>query len=196
MKKLLIVILIITLFGFKPQTSSELPASVTVSKEELKLYNKIMTYRKLRGLPKIPLSKSLTYVAQTHCLDLYKNKPHKEKQCNLHSWSTSDEWSSCCYTKNHKNASCMWNKPLELTNYKGDGYEISAGPSKIKNADYPIDAKQALSGWKNSEGHNNVILNKKIWKDRKWEAIGVGIYKGYACVWFGSMPDKFGEPQK
>jgi uncharacterized protein YkwD len=44
--------------------------SQVLSDEESKLYNIIMQYRNEKGLPDIPLSKSLTFVAQTHVQDL------------------------------------------------------------------------------------------------------------------------------
>jgi len=31
-------------------------------------------------------------------------------------------------------------------------------------------------------------VNKGIW-DTKWEAIGIGMYEGYATVWFGHYPE-------
>ena len=43
--------------------------SQVLSGEERKLYNNIMEYRRANGLPTIPLSASLTYVAQMHCKD-------------------------------------------------------------------------------------------------------------------------------
>ena len=36
----------------------------------------------------------------------------------------------------------------------------------------------------------HVMVNKGIWKNSNWEAIGVGIYKNYAVVWFGEEEDK------
>lgn len=94
-----------------------------LTSEEMKLYNNIMEYRKEKKLPSIPLSKSLTFVAQTHVSDLVNNKPDIGK-CNSHSWSRKGNWTSCCYTPDHSRAECMWNKPSELTSYKGTGFEI------------------------------------------------------------------------
>ena len=97
----------------------------------------------------------------------------------MHSWSKKGKWEVCCYTDDHAKAQCMWNKPRELTRYKGNGYEIAAGMG---------NAQDALDGWKHSVHHNNVIINKDIWKT-KWEAIGIGIYGNYAVVWFGHETD-------
>ena len=60
---------------------------------------------------------------------------------------------------------------------------------------YVATATIALDGWKSSTPHNNVIINKKIWKDVDWKAIGVGIYGGYATIWFGEHLDNDGSPK-
>ena len=155
--------------------------SQVLTDEERKLYNIIMQYRKEKGLPDIPLSTSLTYVAQTHVKDLVNNKPDIGK-CNMHSWSSNGPWSSCCYTSDHAQAKCIWNKPSELTSYKSNGYEISHWSSNSTNAE------MALDSWKSSSGHNAVIINQGIWKN-PWNAIGIGLYKNYAVVWFGNEID-------
>lgn len=157
--------------------------------EETKLYNLIMEYRKEKGLPSIPLSKSLTFVAQTHVKDLQNNKPD-QGECNAHSWSSKGKWTSCCYTPDHKNAECMWNKPRELTSYTGNGFEIACGSSDSRYSSFVMTAEYALQSWKKSQGHNTVIVNMGIWKDYSWNAIGIGIYKGFAVVWFGVEEDK------
>lgn len=151
--------------------------------EEQKLYDLIMAYRHEKGLPKIPLSASLTTVAQTHVKDLVNNKPDLG-DCNSHSWSASGSWTACCYTPDHAQASCMWNKPRELTSYKGNGYEIACGSNGCCS-DFVMTAEYALNAWKKSSGHNTVIINEGNWKKRPWNAIGIGLYKGFAVVWFG-----------
>ena len=93
-----------------------------LTKNEAELYELIMAYRKRKNLPKIPLSPSLTYVAQTHSKDLAENRPDVGN-CNAHSWSENGKWTSCCYTSDHSKASCMWEKPKELSNYKFPGFE-------------------------------------------------------------------------
>lgn len=160
-----------------------------VSAEEIKLYNLINEYRKQKRLPKIPLSKSLTFVAQTHSRDLMDNDPVKGN-CNGHSWSSKGNWTSCCYTPDHKEKECMWNKPKELTNYTSNGYEISYFSSA------GATPEQALSIWQKSKGHNPLLINSGIWKEDQWNAIGIGIYKNYATVWFGVEVDKEGVPEK
>ena len=81
----------------------------------------------------------------------------------------------------------MWNKPRELTNYPGEGYEIAYWTNE------PLDpkafARKALQQWKESQDHNSVIINSREWRQLDWKAMGVGYYKGYMVVWFGSDPD-------
>lgn len=156
-----------------------------ISKEELKLYELLMNYRKTKGLPEIPLSKSMTFVARSHAYDLQVNQPDKGR-CNMHSWSSKGKWKACCYTDDHAKAECMWSKPAELTNYTGDGFEISAFKSDV------MSAEDALRIWKASKAHHDVIINAGQWK-QKWNAIGIGINGKYAVVWFGNDVDPDGK---
>mgnify|MGYP001590513518 FL=1 len=155
--------------------------------EEAKLYKLISNYRASKGLEEISLSPSLTFVAQTHAKDLALNIPLKGK-CNAHSWSDQGDWEVCCYTSHHNNSNCMWDKPAELTSYKSAGYEIAAR-LLTKDQTFKITAEEALDGWKKSSGHKQVILNISKWKSKRWQAIGIGIYNGAACVWFGEEKD-------
>ncbi|MGD1846286.1 MAG: CAP domain-containing protein [Salibacteraceae bacterium] len=177
--------------------SVEQPKSyeVCLSQEEMKLYRFINAYRKESGLNAVPLSKSLSYVAKTHCRDLLANHADLEDGCNSHSWSMKGEWSGCCYTADHKAATCMWDKPAELTNYPGQGFEIAFGSSSKEFERFPATAQSALDGWKTSVHHNAVIVNRDIWKEVKWNAVGVGIEKGVATVWFGRETDPDGKPK-
>ncbi len=165
---------------------------ICLTQTETELYKLINEYRSQKGLPAIKLSASLSYVARTHAKDQAENFKDG-KRCNMHSWSDKGSWTTCCYTPDHKKAKCMWNKPRELTNYPGDGFEISYF-STYPYATAEDYAKDILEGWKKSTGHNDVIINKSIWKDMKWQAIGIGIYGDYANVWFGAEEDSAGEP--
>lgn len=161
---------------------------VCITADEQKLYDLIMKYRADNKLPSIPFSKSLSYVAHQHAWDLEVNQP-TGGSCNMHSWSDKGKWTSCCYTADHKQAKCMWTKPQELTTYPGYGFEISCGGSATLS---PVDA---LECWKSSEHHNNVILNKDIWKDYVWKSIGISINGRYAVVWFGKEDDPEGKAE-
>jgi uncharacterized protein YkwD len=166
------------------------PAKVSLSEQEMEIVKQIYNYRERNGLDLVPVSVSLTFVAQTHALDLKENHSDNDS-CNLHSWSGKGEWTSCCYTQDHAKASCMWDKPRELTTYSGDGFEIAFYSTKTyKNK--TDQAADALANWKHSAGHNSVILNQNIWSKMKWKAMGVGVCQGYTVVWFGMQPDPAG----
>ena len=154
---------------------------------ELELYEAINEYRVEEGLPEVPLSYSLTVVARTHVQDLIDHgSTVLAGACNLHSWSDQGPWTPCCYDS-HAKASCMHNKPNELTNYTSAGFEISVSGAS--------SATTALNAWKGSSGHRNVILNEGTWASYPWQAMGVGIEGGYSHVWFGTAtdPDDFPE---
>jgi uncharacterized protein YkwD len=172
-------------------SSKDRTGKVCLSGEEKSLVQQINNYRISKNLPPVPVSASLSYVAQTHARDLANNYKLGNRNCNMHSWSSKGPWRSCCYTNNHKQANCMWLKPQELTTYKGYGYEISFGKSN-SNGTAVVSAAEALSGWKGSPSHHQVMMNQGTWKKVKWNAMGVGIYKGYAIVWFGEADDPAG----
>lgn len=161
--------------GVKPQP---------VSREETALVRKINEYRNKKGLPSIPWSQNLAAVAQLHATDLQQFPP--ASPCNMHSWSSHGNWKPCCYTPDHKEASCMWNKPRELTSYPGQGFEISA-MNTAENVDW-------LAQWQKSLPHHQLIINEGIWKEKKWNAMGLAIRKPYAVVWFGFEADSLDAP--
>jgi len=175
-------------------TPSKGNPEICLTPEEYKLAKLVNEYRRSVGLPDVPLSRSLTMVAQYHVKDLQINKPNsgtdpRGEECNMHSWSNKGIWTPVCYTKDHEYAEGMWNKPREITGkvYTGNGYENAAWASPG-----PISADRALNLWKNSPGHNNVIVEKDIWAGSKWPAMGVGIYENYAVLWFGDAADPAG----
>lgn len=183
MKSIPFAIIFLALVSFDKAPTDRVTACL--SAEEKKLYDLIMEYRKEKKLEAIPLSENLTYVAQAHAHDLVDHyKFDVKNNCNPHSWSSKGKWSSCCYTNDHKKSSCMWDKPKELTDYPGNGYEIlyysSAGAT----------AKEGLDGWKVSPGHNPLLINSGAFANAKWRAIGIGIYGSYGMVWFGEEPDQ------
>ncbi len=153
-----------------------------------RLADMINTYRGELGLPAVPLSQALTKVAEAHAQDLEKSV--RGQQCNMHSWSSAGEWTPCCYTNDHARAQCMWAKPRELTRgtYAGNGYEIAHGGGGR------VTPEGALRGWRGSQGHHEVIINKGIWSTSKWQAMGVAITEHYALVWFGEVADPSNRP--
>jgi hypothetical protein len=166
--------------------------NICLSDTEQILLRLINEYRQLNHLKSVTVSKSLSYVARIHAYDLSDH--HKQgTRCNMHSWSDNGKWTPCCYTDDHKKARCMWDKPRELTNYPANGYEISFYTTR-KYPSPEAMAKDILDGWKKSHSHNEVIINRGVWKDINWKAIGIGISENYATVWFGEEEDPLGEP--
>ena len=158
---------------------------VCLTAEEKRLYVLINDYRKSKKLGPIPYSAKLSKVAQTHVRDLMANYDYENRgDCNPHSWSAKGKWTSCCYTADHKQAQCMWDKPKEIADYDGAGYEIAYWSSD------DADAVEGLEGWKKSAGHNPLLINSDSWSKLEWKGIGIGIYESYAVVWFGETEDK------
>jgi hypothetical protein len=189
----LFLALFIGITGLAQSNTSALRlADVCLSPTEKSLAELINQYRKEKKLPEVVVSRSLSYVAQLHARDLmlyYK----QNNRCNMHSWSDNGKWTSCCYKADHRKASCMWNKPGELTSYKGDGYEI-AFYSDYEYSSPASFAADILKGWKKSSGHNDIIINRAKWKSSTWKAMGIGVYGNYAVVWFGEEIDEAGIP--
>lgn len=157
------------------------PTSVEPTAEELSLYNLLMAHRAENGKPPIPLSQSLTYVAQLHVRDLAANKV--SPPYTLHSWSKNGPWEGVRYTANHRHARLMWNKPKELTSYKGDGFEVTF--SRKGGA----SAKSAFKSWVDQRSVNDIILNSGNWETIQWHAIGIGVFGDFAVIWFGDQED-------
>lgn len=122
----------------------------------------------------------------THAKDLAKNYRGGGDGCNLHSWGPGTSWQGCCYTSDHARATCMWNKPKELTGFPAKGYEVSAFSSGT------IDPDSAVQIWQSSSGHNAVILNQGTWASRPWRSLGAAIYGGFAVAWFAEEADTAG----
>ncbi|HOW26533.1 MAG TPA: CAP domain-containing protein [Bacteroidales bacterium] len=151
---------------------------------EYRLYEMINEYRAGLRLAPVPLSDKLCTVARIHARDLAENLPYDER-CNLHSWSDKGSWTPCCYEKDHRQAPCMWDKPAELTGYRGKGYEVAYwNDFYYENPDDIV--VDALRAWKKSRGHQTVIINAEMWHELEWRAMGVSVYKGYVLVWFGT----------
>ncbi|MEQ8362621.1 MAG: CAP domain-containing protein [Cyclobacteriaceae bacterium] len=168
--------LLLTSFTKTPPAIEE---EVCLSQEERKLFDLIMDYRKSKKLKPIPYSAKLTKVAQTHVKDLMENYAYTSRnECNPHSWSNKGNWSSCCYTSDHAQASCMWDKPKEISGYEGNGFEIAYYSSGGANA------VEGIEGWKKSPGHNPLLINSGTWSKLEWKGIGIGIYGQYGVVWF------------
>jgi len=173
------------LFG---QTTGEGPQSTA----ERDLANLINAARAEAGLPAIPVTVSLAKVARLHVADLNAYRPDsgtdpRGQACNLHSWSSHGTWTPVCYTSDHYYSYLMWNKPGEITGvYDDNGYEIAHGGVS------DVTPAGAMSGWRASAPHLDVILERDIWTNSLWQSLGVAISGKYAVVWFGEDPDPAG----
>ena len=167
--------------------------AIGLTEKEAKLYYMINAYRESLGLPKLSFSKSLTEVARAHVRDSNTYTPENQVDSrgikgNLHSWSGNGSWTPVVYTSDHYYMYDMWSKPREITNYTGNGYEISSWSSGM------ISPERALNLCKNSPGHNS-IMTTQITGDADWsdlKTMGVSIDGHYAHVWFGSDADPDG----
>jgi len=146
------------------------------------LPKEINKYRTQNGLSEIPISDALTTVAFVHLMDIINYKPHLNCDYNLHAWSCEGNWKCGCYVSNNSSTyPIMHDKPRELTNYSGNGYEIS-------NSGY-TNAQDIVNSWKNSPLHNEVIMNTGPWPKEKydWKALGAVFGGSYALAWFGTL---------
>jgi len=162
---------------------NEIPSLFCISPMEFKLFTMINEYRARYDLPPIPLSKSLCYVAALHVKDLFLNHPDKGS-CNAHSWSGNDHWKPFCYPGDENKKNSVWDKPRELTTYKGKGYEIVYWENNATVIDSIIEF------WKSVDYFNSFLMNTGKWNGKKWNAIGISIYENYAAAWFGELPDE------
>lgn len=182
----------------KPQSSKDIDLSnfdmdTPLSEKEKELVKLINDYRISLGKRPLNVSKSLTYVARTHNKDQvlhFENdlKDDKGRPANMHSWSKYGNWTPIMYNK-YGSHRPMWDKPKELTPYKSEGSEISAGKQYYDQV-YQITPEIALRLWKNSPGHNNEIIEDNILYDvyHADKIMGVSIHDGFANVWFGEDP--------
>jgi cell division septation protein DedD len=169
------------------KTANLVPASFCISSMEYKLYNMINAYRARYDLPPIPLSKSLCFVASEHVSDLFFHHPD-HGSCNAHSWSDQGKWKPFCYPRDENKKNSVWDKPKELTTYKGKGYEIVYWENNAAVID------SIIAFWKSMDYFNSFLMNTGTWQLKKWNSIGIGIHENYACAWFGELPDPEGEP--
>lgn len=164
------------------------PSAVTATESD-DLYAAIIAYRQGLGLAAISLSPQLTAVAQAHVRDLIANAAtdpnYTGAGCVPHGWSSQGQWTGGCYKfEDPTTFQIMWSKPKEIANYPGNGFEILFG-----DGGGTATAAAALQAWQADPPHDDVIVNKGIWQDHPWQAIGVWVEDGWASVWFGEEAD-------
>jgi hypothetical protein len=179
--------LIILLLLLPVLIHAQIPEDFCVSQQEYALYRKINDHRASTGLQVIPISRSLSYVAKMHVMDLHENRPDTS-YCNLNSWSDKGTWTPCCHSKYTPVPECILNKPTELTSYPGQGHELCYFDSHIIHID------TVFNFWMKVEQAKDILTNNRKWSLYLWQSMGVGIYKHYACVWFGQEKDPETEP--
>ena len=164
-----------------------------LSEKEKELVKLINDYRISLGKKPLNVSKSLTYVARTHNRDQvlhFENdlKDDQGRPANMHSWSKYGNWTPTMYNE-HSRHRIMWNKPGELTPYKSEGFEISAGQQYYTEV-YQMTPEIALNLWKNSPDHNEFIIKDNVLYDvyHAERVMGISIHDGFANVWFGNNP--------
>ena len=182
----------------KPQSNKDIDLSnfdmnTPLSEKEKELVKLINDYRISLGKKPLNVSKSLTYVARTHNKDQvlhFENNLKDESglPANLHSWSKYGNWTPTMYNE-HSRHRLMWNKPGELTPYKSEGFEISAGQQYYDQV-YQMTPEMALQLWKNSPDHNKFIIKENVLYDiyHADRIMGISIHDGFANVWFGNNP--------
>lgn len=172
--------------GYDDEPSAYAPEPpVSWEQAETQLAREINAYRAAYGLPPVAISPALTAVARAHVRDLAENHPN-QGPCGLHSWSPAGRWSPVCYTGDPRQGAAMWSKPREITGgrYRDNGFEIAVGDDRGF-----IAPETAMRQWRSSPLHNAVILQQGTWINSRWQAMGVGVYRGYAVAWFGNSPD-------
>lgn len=150
--------------------------------EELELLHMINDYRATFNKPEINLSNSLCYVAYLHNHDLIQNHPDTGI-CNMHSWSDNNEWTPCCYHSKTEDKSCLFNKPAELTNFPGSGYELIYWDSKFAKP------RDAFDLWRTTNYSRDILLNEGKWSEELWSAAGVSVEDDYVILWLSTFDD-------
>jgi len=153
------------------------------SDEAVELVELINTWRREQGETKISLSPSMCATADAHVTDLVENAPN-QGNCSQFSWSDAGDWTPCCYDLAAPDGTCIWNKPMEITGYPGNGYEAISIDGDEENT--PSEAFGALTA---NEGIADQMLEEGDWSRRSWKAIGAAIRGPYASVWFGEERD-------
>lgn len=152
------------------------------------LAREINRVRVAQGLPALPLSRTLSRVAQAHMLDLDAHP--RAPGCGLHSWSEQRSWTGCCYdARTHAEARCMWSKPRELSGgrYGGSGYELTYAGSE------PATPAQIVAAWLADPAHGPLLLNQGSWARFSWQGMGVAVSGRHALLWLGAVKDPDGE---
>ena len=170
------------------------PAGCLNQDEEL-LAQLVNEYRVANSLNDIPLSQTLTLVAQWHVADHdyateVTGEYGSDPNCSQYSWYgiPGAPYTTCCFSGDQADYPCMWDKPSEISNnvYTAYGFELAAyGYASVEDA---------LQAWQDSFVHNDMILNLGMWSSFVWRAMGTGVDSGRYFVWFSTLDDPEGVP--
>jgi hypothetical protein len=161
----------------------KIPDTYCLNEDELQLFNLLNRERQQKGLPKLELSKSLSYVAYLHVRDLYINRPDTVKGCNMHSWSSKGQWTPFCYPRDQTKRRSIWDKPKEITLYPGSAFEV------VYYSEDKTGPVEIIELWKGVTPSAALIFNTGKYMKNHWKSAGVSIYKGYASLWLGESKD-------
>ena len=118
MLRSLILIILLGVFTHEEDTYH---SQACVSAQEYRLYELINAYRDEYGLPSIPLSPSLCYVAGAHVWDLNTNQPDRGR-CNMHSWSNEGPWTKVKVKKYREHPCTTGLSQNEIVEYELEGW--------------------------------------------------------------------------
>ena len=162
--------------------ADKIPDDFCISQKEYYLFQLINKYRGDLALDPIPLSNSLSFVAQKHAADLAANYPFEEG-CNMHSWSDKGDWKPFCFPADQNRKNDIKDKAKELTDYVGKAWELTYWD----NID--VSAEEVLSFWNSIPATASMLSNTDKWSDVNWNSIGIGMNGGYVLVWLGKKED-------
>lgn len=173
--------LMILFSGCAPQPPARKTEPSAAVVRPASLADAVNAYRRSRGLDAVPMSATLERIARAHAEDLERHH-RRGTQCNMHSWTDNGNWTSCCYTPDHAQAACMWDKPAEFSagRMAEPGYEIVAHYTD------PITAEVAVETWRGSPPHHAMMANLQNWRDTRWRSMGAAMSTHYAVVWFST----------
>ncbi len=153
-----------------------------LSSDEKVLVDAVNAFREAHGLQAVALSRALCYVADVHAKDLYFNYDERSGK-SMHSWSHKGRWKGCSYENPRTDGRCMHNKPSELTDYKGLGFELAYYDNTGSAG------MNAYEAWIRHEKNRAFLLNEGTYLSFDWNAVGIKIFKGYVLLWFGTTVD-------
>ena len=167
--------------------------------------------RVMKGLPRLECSERLREIALTHAMDqmAHVKAGGSFGKCNLHTWfQKNQDYKDCCYTSDHANPKCMWEKPKEIfgktlfffilarLSYSGNANLNFILGNECKNSGFEVSVRvwprditqsEAIQLWKDSPGHARVIFTEGPWKILK--KMGCANFGQFAHCWFSAASD-------